>query len=220
MLLAQGVAFSTVTAGKYKRTLTPTKKLDPADQKKLQEDLEQVLSLFKGFVAKNRPGVDIEKVATGETWFGPDALANGLVDALITVDELLLERVDGGADVLGVTYTEPPKSPLARLMSAGSQQNEADCVSHLLSRGGTAGGSWRAIALTLLARLAGGGADAGAPSVLDGLVDGVTAAESTKTFERQVLAARERNVAHPMLHWRGDDGSGGADEDAADSWFM
>merc|ERR1719247_1707806 len=55
-LKKEGVVFSTVTAGKYKRTLTPTKKIDPADQQKLKEDIEQVLNLFKEFFK------DIEQV--------------------------------------------------------------------------------------------------------------------------------------------------------------
>ena len=43
-----------------------------------------MLLLFKGFVKQNRPNLDIEKVATGETWFGPDALKEGLVDELVS----------------------------------------------------------------------------------------------------------------------------------------
>ena len=31
-------------------------------------------------VSTNRPSLDIELVATGETWLGPDALAKGLCD--------------------------------------------------------------------------------------------------------------------------------------------
>ena len=46
-LKREGVTFSTVTAGKCKRTLTPTKKMDPQDERKLKEDIEQILTLFK-----------------------------------------------------------------------------------------------------------------------------------------------------------------------------
>ena len=46
-LKREGVTFSTVTAGKFKRTLTPTKKVDPQDERKLKEDIEQILALFK-----------------------------------------------------------------------------------------------------------------------------------------------------------------------------
>jgi signal peptide peptidase SppA len=88
-LKKEGVVFSTVTAGKYKRTLTPTKQIDPKDQAKLKEDIEQVLKLFADFVGENRPQLDIANVATGETWLGPDALENKLVDGLSTVDEVI-----------------------------------------------------------------------------------------------------------------------------------
>merc|ERR1712241_573442 len=66
-LKQEGVEFQTVTAGKYKRTLTPTKKVTKEDVAKQKEDLEEVLVLFKSFVKKNRPSLDIESVATGET---------------------------------------------------------------------------------------------------------------------------------------------------------
>ena len=41
-LKREGVSFSTVTAGKFKRTLTPTKKIEQADVLKLKEDIAQV----------------------------------------------------------------------------------------------------------------------------------------------------------------------------------
>ena len=64
-----------MTAGKFKRTLTPTKKVTKEDLAKSKKDIEDVLILFKDFVAENRPALDIENVATGETWFGKDALS-------------------------------------------------------------------------------------------------------------------------------------------------
>jgi len=113
----EGIKFNTITAGKFKRTLTPTKKFDPEDEKKTKEDIEQVLVLFKNFVSHNRPDLDIDKVATGETWLGPDALAEGLVDGLTTLDDVLLKRVQAGRDVMSVTYAEK-KSPFAALTGA------------------------------------------------------------------------------------------------------
>ena len=146
----EGVKFSTVTAGKYKRTLTPTKKIDPKDLAKLEDDIAQILKLFKGFVAENRPQLDIEKVATGETWFGPDALERKLVDDLATVDDVLLEHVDAGSQVYGVTYTEKPKSPLAALGLPG----------------GAAAAPLQALALDALTRAAGAGGAAGPGALL------------------------------------------------------
>merc|ERR1719387_1633324 len=96
-LKTEGIQFNTITAGKYKRTLTPTKKVEQADVDKLKEDISQVLAIFKGFVEKHRPSLDIEKVATGETWIGPDALELNLVDKLATVDDILPDHVDACA---------------------------------------------------------------------------------------------------------------------------
>ncbi|GMH72314.1 hypothetical protein TL16_g05884, partial [Triparma laevis f. inornata] len=103
-LKREGVEFSTVTAGKFKRTLTPTKKPTKEDFEKSKEDVEQILVLFKDFVSANRPSLDIDKVATGETWFGEDALELGLCDELMTKDELILEKIEEGFDAFSVAY--------------------------------------------------------------------------------------------------------------------
>jgi ClpP class serine protease len=105
--------FQTVTAGKYKRTITPTKKVTREDFEKTKQDVESILVLFKQFVHQNRPSLDIEKVATGETWFGEDALERGLTDEIKTADEMLTEYVDKGWDVYEVEYTPPDKGALA-----------------------------------------------------------------------------------------------------------
>jgi ClpP class serine protease len=115
--------FQTVTAGKFKRTLTPTKKVTKADLEKSKEDLEEVLGQFSGFVKKNRPSLDIEAVATGETWFGDAALERGLCDEIKTVDDVLLNYVDLGYNVYEVEYNPPQVVPegLAQLFPAGAQ---------------------------------------------------------------------------------------------------
>ena len=100
--------FQTVTAGKYKRTLTPTKKASKEDFQKTQEDVENILVLFKRFVQENRPSLDIDAVATGETWFGTDALERGLCDEIKTADTCLTEFVDNGYNVYEIKYSEPP----------------------------------------------------------------------------------------------------------------
>jgi len=108
-LKKEGIEFQTVTAGKYKRTLTPTKEPTKEDFAKTQADLVEVLVLFKNFVHKNRPSLDIDDVATGETWFGEDALAKKLCDEIATKDDILLEFVDKGYNVFDIKY-EPPKT--------------------------------------------------------------------------------------------------------------
>merc|ERR1719199_384537 len=49
-----------------------------------------VYERFKAFVATQRPQLDIDAVATGETWFGEDAVARKLCDELKTFDDVLL----------------------------------------------------------------------------------------------------------------------------------
>lgn len=112
------MVFNTVTAGKYKRQLTPTKKTDPKDVEKTERDLQDILTLFKAVVAKHRPQIDIESVATGEIWFGPDALEKQLCDELKTSDDVLLEYVKLGHDVYSVQTSNKPASLLEELSTA------------------------------------------------------------------------------------------------------
>ena len=64
---------------------------------------------FKEFVAEQRPQLDIERVATGEVWFGKRALEQGLVDELQTSDAYLVACCEE-AEVYEVKYTV--KKPL------------------------------------------------------------------------------------------------------------
>lgn len=101
--------------------MTPTKKVTKADLDKSKEDLEQVLGQFASFVKENRPSLDIDSVATGETWFGNAALERGLCDAIQTVDDLLLNYVDLGYNVYEIKYSPPPPVPegLAQFLPVG-----------------------------------------------------------------------------------------------------
>jgi serine protease SohB len=92
MLDSHGVEFEEVKAGKFKRTVTMFGKNTDEDRAKLKEELEDVHALFKDAVAKYRPNLDLDKVATGEHWYGTRALDLGLADELKTSDELLSER--------------------------------------------------------------------------------------------------------------------------------
>ena len=65
-LKKEGVEYQTITAGEFKRTLTPFKKVDPKDVKKTEEEIGEIYALFKSFVGKQRPQLDINAGATGE----------------------------------------------------------------------------------------------------------------------------------------------------------
>ncbi len=81
------------TAGEFKRTLTVMGENTPEGRKKFQADLEHIHALFKQHVAQRRPNLDIDTIATGEVWYGQDALAKGLIDALGTSEAYLMQKV-------------------------------------------------------------------------------------------------------------------------------
>lgn len=83
-----------LTAGEYKRTLTVFGENTEEGREKFQADLENIHQLFKTHVAERRPRLDIEAVATGETWYGRDALDKGLIDALGTSEAYLVSRME------------------------------------------------------------------------------------------------------------------------------
>ncbi len=85
------VDYEQFTAGDYKRTVTVFGENDDEDRAKYQQELEQTHELFKHFVTTYRPKLDLEKVATGEHWYGEDALKLKLVDKLQTSDSYILE---------------------------------------------------------------------------------------------------------------------------------
>lgn len=91
---SHGVDFEQITAGKYKRNVTMFGKNSDEDRAKLKEELEDVHRLFKAAISQYRPDLDLEKVATGEHWYGTRALALGLADELRTSDEVLAELAD------------------------------------------------------------------------------------------------------------------------------
>ena len=115
MLDSHGVEFEEVKAGKFKRTVTMFGKNTDEDRAKLQEELEDVHALFKDAVSKYRPGLDLDKIATGEHWYGTRALDLGLADELLTSDEVLAARA-ADRDLYLVSYRI--KQPLQkRLMT-------------------------------------------------------------------------------------------------------
>ncbi|MDU9357022.1 protease SohB [Klebsiella sp. 141153] len=96
------------TAGQYKRTLTMLGENTEEGRQKFREDLNETHQLFKDFVHQMRPSLDIEKVATGEHWYGVQALEKGLADAVQTSDELLLSMMDNH-EVISVRYQQRKK---------------------------------------------------------------------------------------------------------------
>jgi serine protease SohB len=116
MLKRHGIAFEQETAGEYKRTITMFGENTEKERAKLREQIEQTHALFKAFVARHRPSLDLEKVATGEIWYGSDAVNVGLVDEIQTSDDFLLEA-SKRLQLYEVTYSAR-KSFSERLVSS------------------------------------------------------------------------------------------------------
>lgn len=102
------------TAGDFKRTLTIFGENTTHGREKFKQELEDTHQLFKAFIHENRPDLDIDKVATGEHWYGSQALELGLIDEIKTSDDIIVEALKD-KNVYAVKYEI--KRPLSDKLS-------------------------------------------------------------------------------------------------------
>ncbi|WNN42543.1 MULTISPECIES: protease SohB [Winslowiella] len=110
------------TAGEYKRTLTLFGENTEQGREKFREDLNETHLLFKQFVHEMRPTLDIDRVATGEHWFGSQALEKGLIDGIGTSDDLIIAQMDQ-FEVIAVRYARR-KRMMDRFTSSAAASTE------------------------------------------------------------------------------------------------
>lgn len=127
VLKKNDIEFEQVTAGQYKRTLTMFGENTAQDREKFQDEIDDVHGLFKNHVAAHRPQLDIDKVATGETWYGEQAIGMDLVDELSTSDDWLLNQAKEKTVYL-VKYSVP-KTLTQKLGKAASLSVEQSITS-------------------------------------------------------------------------------------------
>lgn len=123
------------TAGEFKRTLTVLGENTEKGRRKFVEELEDTHALFKQHVARHRPQLDIDHIATGEVWYGVQALAKRLIDAVQTSDEFLLaQRRD--CDLFRIAYVEkkPWQEKLGMAAEAGLDRVAARWLERLSQR--------------------------------------------------------------------------------------
>ncbi len=94
VLKKNDIEFEQHTAGDFKRTLTMFGENTAEGRNKFKAEIEDVHLMFKEFVHQHRPQLDIDKVATGEYWYGQRAKELNLVDELKTSDDFLMEAND------------------------------------------------------------------------------------------------------------------------------
>ncbi len=128
ILKKNDVEFEQLTAGKFKRTLTMFGENTQEGREKFIEEIEEMHTLFKEHVAEHRPELDIDKVATGETWSGKKAIEVGLVDEIITSDDYICQA-SKAHKVIGIKYTT--KKGLAEKLSKAASLSVESVIGKL-----------------------------------------------------------------------------------------
>ena len=94
LLKKHDIDYEEHTAGPYKRSLTMFGENTPEDRRQFEHELAITHELFKNHISAYRPQLDVETIATGETWYGSQAVANHLIDRVGTSDDFILEHLD------------------------------------------------------------------------------------------------------------------------------
>lgn len=94
LLSRNHIQYEQHTAGEHKRSLTVFGKNTDEDRAQFKKELAETHELFKNHIAAMRPQLNVEAIATGETWYGSQALAKGLIDRVQVSDDYLLEHID------------------------------------------------------------------------------------------------------------------------------
>jgi serine protease SohB len=115
LLQKNEIDFEEMTAGEFKRTVSTLGEITPAGREHFRGKLDATHEAFKVHVAQCRPNVDIARVANGDYWLAREALPLGLVDEILTGDELLFRARDS-ARLYEVT-TQTRKNLLQQLLS-------------------------------------------------------------------------------------------------------
>ncbi|WP_458526291.1 protease SohB [Onishia taeanensis] len=123
LLKRHDVDVEVLTAGRYKRTLTVLGENTEEGRDKFLADLEHTHELFKRHIAERRPSMDTEHLATGEIWYGREAVEKGLADEVMTSDAYLFSRMQD-ARVLSVRLETQKRLPerLGLSLSSGVER--------------------------------------------------------------------------------------------------
>jgi protease-4 len=107
-----GIENQTITAGRYKDTGSPLRPMKPDERAQLQSILDDLHDRFQQVVDEGRPKLDAAAVAAladGRVFSATQALENGLVDRIATLEETVkaLERRTGNDSSRVVVYHRP-----------------------------------------------------------------------------------------------------------------
>lgn len=116
LLKKNDIRYEEVTAGEYKRTVSVLGEITEKGMEKFKSQLEDTHILFKTFVGENRPHLNLSEIATGEHWYGTQALKLGLIDRIQTSDDYLMSQAKD-AQILKVKFNH--KKNLSERLSGG-----------------------------------------------------------------------------------------------------
>ncbi|WP_041523201.1 protease SohB [Gilvimarinus agarilyticus] len=131
LLKKNDIDYEMFTAGEYKRTVTMFGENTEKGREKFTDDLEQTHVLFKAFVSEHRPGVDVDKVATGEIWYGTKAVEMQLIDHIQTSDGYLWDQHES-SDIFAVEFTH--KKSLAERLGFAAEASVDRLFNRVLAR--------------------------------------------------------------------------------------
>ena len=131
LLKKHDVDVDVMTAGEFKRTVTFMGENTEKGKQKFQQELEETHQLFKQFVRENRPQLDIEKISTGEHWFGKQALELNLIDEISTSDDLLVKAVEN-KEIIEIKYKE--KKNLTKRIGLQMEESMGNVITKLVNK--------------------------------------------------------------------------------------
>ena len=102
--------YRSLTAGEFKDTGSPFKRLTPTEEEMLQKQLDRIHTIFIQAVAENRglPEDKVRAIANGWVYLGEEALDIGLIDEIGSFDDAvnyLEDELDITADI--IEYRKP-----------------------------------------------------------------------------------------------------------------
>lgn len=101
-LKSKDIDYIQLTAGEYKRTVSLFGEISEKGKAKQLKDIEDMHKLFKEHVHANRSSLDVDKVSTGEYWYGIRAKELNLVDQILTSDDYIAQLLKDNKRVFKV----------------------------------------------------------------------------------------------------------------------
>lgn len=107
-----GIEDQTITGGEFKDMGSPFRRLTPEERSQLQSIVDDLHARFREIVVRGRPKLspaEVDRLANGRIYSAPQALANGLVDRVGTLEDAigLVEDRLGVSESRVVAYHRP-----------------------------------------------------------------------------------------------------------------